>query len=498
MNIVLGFDKLIELKNNSLLKHRPDLFDEWDFKKNDELGIDIYRISYGSAKKVWWICPDCNSEFDSSINSRTGEQKSNCPYCSGKRVNHTNSLTTLNPELASEWHPTLNGELTPHAVTLKSGKKVWWLGQCGHEWDATVASRAGLMTTCPYCTNQKVLKGFNDMWTTNPELAKMLLNPEDGFKYTHWSGQKIDWKCATCSNNINNKRISDTNSKGVICPRCSDGISFPERFMYELLKEKSIEFVYDRKQKWSKTLRYDFYIPSLSTIIEVHGKQHYEEGFECYGGRTLQEEQENDRYKYELAMENGISKYVIIDAQESTVSHISKSINESVLTDIIGESIDFNEIGKKASKSMVKVACDIWNLGTSTILGIAEKMGLDSSTIRIYLKRGVEIGWCDYCPKEAMRENGVSAAKSRRRPIIQLDEYFKFIHEWNSATEAGKSLKIPRGNIPFACTGKRHTVSGFTWMYKEDYEKMIKEGSSHGEYMDKYYSKLPNMSKLLI
>ena len=43
--------------------------------------------------------------------------------------------------MANYWHPTKNGDLTPDQVTKGSNKKVWWLGDCGHEWEARVATR---------------------------------------------------------------------------------------------------------------------------------------------------------------------------------------------------------------------------------------------------------------------------------------------------------------------------------------------------------------------
>jgi len=49
-------------------------------------------------------------------------------------------------QLASEWHPTLNGELTPQNVGVGSSRKVWWVKEClpgqpVHVWSETVASR---------------------------------------------------------------------------------------------------------------------------------------------------------------------------------------------------------------------------------------------------------------------------------------------------------------------------------------------------------------------
>ena len=80
-------------------------------------------------------------------------------------------LAKTNPELLVEWHPTKNEGLLPTEVTQKSGRLVWWLGKCGHEWQSKVYIRTS-GHGCPYCSNVKVLPGFNDLATKNPNLAK--------------------------------------------------------------------------------------------------------------------------------------------------------------------------------------------------------------------------------------------------------------------------------------------------------------------------------------
>ena len=78
---------------------------------------------------------------------------------------------------------------------------------------------------------------------------------------------------------------------GFSCPNCSDKISIGEKIMYLLLSDLGVDFIREYSFEGSVS-RYDFYIPMLSTIIEVHGKQHYEGSFETYdGGRNLLEEQ---------------------------------------------------------------------------------------------------------------------------------------------------------------------------------------------------------------
>ncbi|RKJ16688.1 hypothetical protein D7X33_47280, partial [Butyricicoccus sp. 1XD8-22] len=129
---VLDWDRVEGLKDNAMLKVKPELWIEWDFEKNSNLGFDVWKVTKASSSKVWWICPKCNSSYDSIINGRCVRNRG-CSYCAGRKVNDTNSLASLNPELASQWHPNRNGNLTPQDITCGSNKKVWWLGDCGHE-----------------------------------------------------------------------------------------------------------------------------------------------------------------------------------------------------------------------------------------------------------------------------------------------------------------------------------------------------------------------------
>lgn len=484
--IVRVFDESIEMKENAMLKARPELFYEWDFKKN--IDLDIYKATRGSGKVAWWDCPNCKSSYNMSVSLRAGSQKQNCPYCHGKRVNHTNSLASIKPELSKEWHPTKNGKLTPHDITYVSSERVWWLAECGHEWETRISHRKTFNTGCPYCSSHKVLAGFNDMWTTSPDLAKLLANPEDGYKYTDNSGNKVDWKCLHCHNIIKNKHIYSINTNGLSCPKCSDGISFPERFVYNLLKENKIKFVFDTPFEWSQGRRYDFYLPDYNWIIEVHGLQHYGKGFSGFGGRHLKEEQENDIIKERMALDNQVVNYIVVDARESTMKHIKNSIINSDLIDMLSE-VDFIKIGMMASTSLVKTACDYWCSDIHSTTKISGLMHISRSTIIKYLKRGVELGWCDYCPKESSyytsKQNGMKGVRN----IVQLSTERLFIRKWESLLDACISLNIGSGNLSAVCTGKRQTTGGFRWMYKEDYYQMIQEGLTHEEYMNRNYSK---------
>jgi hypothetical protein len=60
----------------------------------------------------------------------------------------------LKPNLVKEWHPSKNAIIKPREVTPGSGKKVWWICNKGHEWEAVVYSRSR-GSGCPYCNHSK-------------------------------------------------------------------------------------------------------------------------------------------------------------------------------------------------------------------------------------------------------------------------------------------------------------------------------------------------------
>ena len=137
-------------KENSLAVVNPVLAKEWHPTKNGALLPEF--VSVHSNKKVWWQC-EKGHEWEAVIISR--KNGVGCPYCAGKRaIVGISDLATVNPDLAREWHPTKNGELTPKDVMGGTNKKVWWLCSDGHEWISPVYLRsAGAI--CPECAKLK-------------------------------------------------------------------------------------------------------------------------------------------------------------------------------------------------------------------------------------------------------------------------------------------------------------------------------------------------------
>ena len=266
---------------------------------------------------------------------------------------------------------------------------------------------------CYLCSGKVVVEGYNDMWTTAPETAKLLLNPKYGYKYSKGSNSYLDWKCPNCGNIIKNKQIKSICCIGLSCPKCGDGISYPEKFTYNLLEQLNVDFEYQLAKttfEWCKgkdyDVKYDFYIPLKNCIIETHGIQHYENQNKssAWNKYTLQEEQDNDKFKKQLAKENGITdkNYIVIDCRHSTMKWIRDDILKSELANLFDLSkIDWLKVDSQSHKSIVKEVCDAWKIGikNTNILHIMFK--LDISCIRNYLHKGTKLGWCDYNPKHS-------------------------------------------------------------------------------------------------
>lgn len=130
----------------ALFQRTPRAKEYWDYLKNTSLDPGFF--SYGSRRRVWWKCEKGHS-WQCAISAFSSGQR--CPYCSGHRTwPGFNDLDSRNHRLAGQWHPTLNGDLTPKQVPCHSGKRVWWLCEKGHTWSAVVANRSDGQE-CPYC-----------------------------------------------------------------------------------------------------------------------------------------------------------------------------------------------------------------------------------------------------------------------------------------------------------------------------------------------------------
>lgn len=191
---VCGGQKLLQGVND-LASRLPELAAQWHPTKNGDLTPEL--VFPNSTKAVWWQCEE-GHEWQATVNARANG--SGCPVCGSRKLQGgCNDLATAAPELAAQWHPTKNGDLTPDRVFPGSGKRVWWQCEEGHEWQASIASRARGGSGCPVCAGRKTLPGVNDLATQFPDVAAEwhptkngALRPENIQPY---SAKIVWWRC---------------------------------------------------------------------------------------------------------------------------------------------------------------------------------------------------------------------------------------------------------------------------------------------------------------
>lgn len=316
---------------------------------------------------------------------------------------------------------------------------------------------------CPYCNGTMILKGFNDLSITNPNVFDLLTDKNDCL-YSPHSSKSTYFTCPTCGETIF-KKINSVSTYGLSCPACDDGFSYPEKFFMSLLNQCHISFEGQKRFDFLKGKKYDFYIQSKNMIVETHGGQHYTDTFRFKS--KIRNEKENDNLKRIKALENGIENYFEIDCSRSTKEYITDSIIKSKVLDILEintDDIDFDKCAIDASNSFVKQSWDLWNTGKYSNKQIAEILNLAANTTSHYLRLGSNLGVCDY-------DGQTERNKASAHPVVLTNTGEVFDYMEDAMKKYGK-LNISgccRGEIISA--GKMSDGTPMIWKYLEDYDE---------------------------
>lgn len=100
-------------------------------------------------------------------------------------------------------------------------KKIYWKCKNGHKYDMEIRRRTVENRVCPYCSNRKVLQGFNDLRTIDSKLADEFdeVNIIKSDETLAFSNKMVKWKCSVC-NEIWKSQLSDRVRGGKTCPFC--------------------------------------------------------------------------------------------------------------------------------------------------------------------------------------------------------------------------------------------------------------------------------------
>ena len=324
---------------------------------------------------------------------------------------------------------------------------------CKQSWYGKPSNIYRAKRGCPVCVNQLIVVGYNDLWSTHPEVAKLLENPEDGYKYSFGSGKKCIFICPECGAKSNPNQICNVTKHGFVCHNCGDGISIPNKFMSNILmfflgnnyeREKHFDWCHYILKGKDTFGVYDFYFmkDGKKYIVEMDGGFHSNDN--NMTGKTAKEQKEIDSIKDRLAIEHDI-KVIRIECESSELEYMKDKVVNSELSELFDFSqVDFNDIYSKCLKSLMLRAIELFNSGIKGTKEIADIIKVSYPTVISYLKRGNDSNLCNYDTNESWL---YSFHKKMLKPVLCKTTNKRF----DSASEASKEYGISSGSIAAVC-----------------------------------------------
>ena len=414
------------------------------------------------------------------------------------------------PLLTAEFDNEANGDLDPHKITHGSKIKVWWkCSKCSEKWSAKVANRTILGRGCPYCANQKIAVGKNDLATTHPQLAAEWdydKNDKTPQEVTYGSGKKIWWKCPLGHSypaSPLHRTIGNTN-----CPMCNSGrqTSFAEQAFYFYIKKLYPDAINRYTEIFDNRMELDIFIPSIRLAIEYDG---------VFWHKNIRRE----KIKYQYCQKNNIRLIRIKEAEitddctgiADNIHHIDNLDDRKNLQNIIifvlqdleswrgtfmfhypdvNLERDKYEIlnqyrTQQLENSLEKTHPQLveeWNYKRNAPL-LPSMFPAGSDEIVWWICRTCGHEWrtniyhraingtgCSVCYRKQNRGGSHAGAKA----IYQFSLDGKFIKQWDCLAAASRELKINRSNIQMCAQHKRNQAGGYRWenQYTDELESV--------------------------
>lgn len=284
------------------------------------------------------------------------------------------SLVQSNSELLNEWDYEKNVGLDPKKISYKSGRKVWWIGKCGHSWDAVIGNRTNGFG-CPICSHQRLLVGYNDFATEHPELVgewdyeKNDRKPTEIMSHSHY---KAWWICpfGHSYQAWMDNRCGAAHTGCTVCNK-EKHTSFPEQALYFYIKKFFPDAV--NSDKGATGVELDIYIPSHKIAVEYDGYTwHKNNKYELKKNAVCQRKNINLIRIREVGLEMYDNCYCLLRTDRRTSDSLSQVIKETinVIDETLNPDVDVERdfaliyssyVLTKKDQSLMKVYPDIAN-----------------------------------------------------------------------------------------------------------------------------------------
>lgn len=344
--------------------------------------------------------------------------------------------------------------------------------KCGYKFNILPQSVSrNKSCVCPKCNPsaiKHVIKGINDIATTNPELVHLFKNKEDAYKYKKWSTQYTWYICPCCGNEYYLQIQNVTKAGKVPCDICNDGFSYPNKFMANLLSQLNIAYEKEYSPDWISPKKYDFYfqINNKNYIVEMDGGLGHGNSF----GKPFQKHLDDgitiDKYKDKMAKNHGIS-VIRIDCNYTSkrFEYITNSILNSYLAELFDlNAIDFKKCDLASNDNIFRaVLIDLQNgLYDTKVLSRKHKLG--ESTIRNYINTAIE---SNIISQKAVnqyrfesRKKKISDSKNQKVLCIETNEIFDSYKDANKKYRAALSQYFNKNG---KSSGKLPDGTKLTW-----------------------------------
>lgn len=304
---------------NLLCKEKPNIFKLLHPNLNNITQLE--QLTCGNKNKYWWQCYKSEDHIwkasaPNIIKSVEIYKTNGCPFCLNRKVNKSNSLYTIYPDVAKLWHNKNN--IQPNNVPCSSKRKFWW--QCqkvkDHEWETSIETIVRCIIKnknngCPCCKNFKIVNS-NCLETTHPNISK-------NWDYTKnypitpkqigvYNSSKFWWICPKNSEHrwqtSPNKLLYVLNLRDSYgCPHCLYKGQTLTGYCLDQLNCKII------KQYKINKFRVDFYFEkdNKKYIVEYNGRQHYEPIKKFGGIKMFKKQQIRDQNLRDFCQQNEIN-----------------------------------------------------------------------------------------------------------------------------------------------------------------------------------------------
>lgn len=389
--------------------------------------VEVLEKFQGVNKKILHRYKKCGHErkvIPSNILQGCG-----CYQCMiDSRMNTLEDVLDSSKIINSNW--TIDGEYNGYNVST-------WLKckKCGYRKFVAPKGKS-LSAPCPECEGKKrIMYGVNDLKTLRPDVAELMEDQDLAGKIAVYARIDTWFICPFCGERILAKP-SNVSKNGLSCPSCSGGRRYPNRFMYNVLRQVLNDFETEYNDSWTDDRKYDFMLKvnSEKYVIEMDGGQH-SKGWSS--GRDDKEKiQQNDKYKNELAEQNGFN-VIRIDCNYPT-GHRFEYIRDNILLSELAKFLDFSNVNWKyadliSQPSDFQRICEMYDNGVHDVNVISEEVGLCTGVVIEHLKHSEAIGCSTYRHKEGKMERNekrrkrLSISKGQCLLCLETNEIFPSI-----------------------------------------------------------------------